>query len=118
MGRTEPAPLGRLAYAVGVLGLDLLGFRGRSDPHGFRGALRPLAVHAAVPGVTGRAVATGGALTGDTLTRALDRGRGRVEARDDRPQGFQLSENLVHLGRSGTEWSGTEWSGAGLRGSV
>ena len=98
MGRTEPTAIRRLAYAVGVLRLDLPGLRGRSDPHGFRGALRPLTVHAAVLRVTGRAVATGGTLTGDTLTRALDRGRGRLEARDDPPQGFQLSENLVHLG--------------------
>ena len=103
MGRTEPAPLGRLAYAVGVLRLDLLGLRGRTDPHRFRGALRPLTVHAAVPGVTGRAVATGGALAGDAATHTLGRGRGRgrLEARDDRPQGFQLSENLVHLGLGG-----------------
>lgn len=107
MGRTEPAPLGRLAYAVGVLRLDLLGLRGRTDPHRFRGALRPLTVHAAVPGVTGRAVATGGALAGDAATHTL--GRGRMEARDDRPQGFQLSENLVHLGLGGVS------AGSGLR---
>jgi len=30
MGRTEPTAIRRLAYAVGVLGLDLLGLRGGS----------------------------------------------------------------------------------------
>jgi hypothetical protein len=83
MGRTEPTAIRRLAYAVGVLGLDLLGLRGGSNPHGLRGALGPLTVHAAVPGVAGRPVATRGALTSHTLTHAPD--RGRVEARDDLP---------------------------------
>ena len=107
VGRTESTTLGRLVYAVRVLRLDLLGFRGRAGAHRLRRALRPLAVHATVPGVTHRAVATGGTLTGDAATHTLGRGRSRgrgrnrLEARDDRPQGFQLSENLVHLGLGG-----------------
>ena len=83
MGRTQSTVRPRLVDSVGVLRLDLLGLRGCSNPHRLRGALGPLTVHATVPGVTGRPVATGGALTSHTLTHAPD--RDRVEARDDLP---------------------------------
>ena len=119
MGRTQSTVRPRLIDSVGVLRLDLLGLRGCSNPHGLRGALRPLAVHAAVVSLAGRPVATRCALARHAPTRTL--GGGGVEVRDDPAQLAELSQNLVHLGlgwisgveRSGAEWSGVERSGAG-----
>ena len=95
VGRTESTPIGRLVYAVRVLRLDLPGLRGRAGAHGLRRALGPLAMHATVARVTHRAVLTRRALARDTLTLCVR--CGREEPRDDPPQGFQLSEYLVHL---------------------
>jgi hypothetical protein len=111
MGRTEPTANRRLAYAVGVLGLDLLGLRGGSDPHGLRGALGPLTVHAAVPGVTSCPVATRGTLTSHAAAHTPDRRRGRVEARDDLAQLTELSEYLVHYVSVESRRGGVECNG-------
>jgi len=89
--RTGPT---RLADAVGVFGLDLLGLLGDlGGPRGLRGALGPHAVHATTRGLADGPVPTSSTLTSHTLTER-PWGHTRLERPHDHPQLPQLPQNL------------------------